>query len=180
MNIFVLDKNPKKIPRLLHDKHVVKMTLESTQMLCNLFDADIFDVPYKKAYIHHPCSKWVIGKMENYNWLLKHAKALAKEYTHRYYKRHKCEDVIDWCEKNYTNKIFPFPKTNYNKENNRFVTAMPDIYKYKSYENKTDLLKETTAYYRYYKNEKLNNSPKWTNRNIPNRFKSHISEYVYF
>ena len=34
MNIFYLDKCPKKAARLQYNKHVVKMILESAQMLC--------------------------------------------------------------------------------------------------------------------------------------------------
>jgi lipopolysaccharide biosynthesis regulator YciM len=34
MNIFYLDKCPEKAARLQYNKHVVKMILESAQMLC--------------------------------------------------------------------------------------------------------------------------------------------------
>ena len=34
MNIFYLDKDPKKAAEYSCDKHVVKMILESAQMLC--------------------------------------------------------------------------------------------------------------------------------------------------
>jgi hypothetical protein len=34
MNIFFLDKNPQKAAEYLCDKHVPKMLLESSQMLC--------------------------------------------------------------------------------------------------------------------------------------------------
>ena len=34
MNIFYLDKNPVKAARVQYNKHVVKMILESAQMLC--------------------------------------------------------------------------------------------------------------------------------------------------
>ena len=34
MNIFYVDKDPVKAAKMLLDKHVVKMILESAQMLC--------------------------------------------------------------------------------------------------------------------------------------------------
>jgi hypothetical protein len=33
-------------------------------------------------------------------WLVEHAYTIADEYTARYGKRHKSEDVLDWCEDN--------------------------------------------------------------------------------
>ena len=50
MNIFYLDKNPKRAAQLQYNKHVVKMILESAQMLCTahrFYGND--DVPYKTA-----------------------------------------------------------------------------------------------------------------------------------
>ena len=50
MNIFYLDKCPVKAAKYQYNKHVVKMILESAQMLCtahhhyNMFT----DVPYKR------------------------------------------------------------------------------------------------------------------------------------
>ena len=38
MNIFAVDKDPKISAQQLCDKHVVKMILESAQMLCAVYD----------------------------------------------------------------------------------------------------------------------------------------------
>ena len=37
MNIFILDKNPKKAAEYHCDKHVIKMILETSQLLCSVF-----------------------------------------------------------------------------------------------------------------------------------------------
>jgi len=48
MNIFVLNKDPVKSAQLQKDRHVIKMCLESCQLLCNCFDQD--KVPYKRTH----------------------------------------------------------------------------------------------------------------------------------
>ena len=56
MNIFVLDSNPVTAAIQQLDKHVVKMPLESAQMLCSALIAHgVEDTPYKKAHPKHPC-----------------------------------------------------------------------------------------------------------------------------
>ena len=152
MNIFVLDKDPIKSAQLQKDRHVIKMCLESCQLLCNCFDQD--KVPYKRTHYNHPCSKWVRESEENFNWLKQHAIALCEEYTFRYGKVHKCRQVID---------TLPEFKCN-NKQMTKFALAMPEQYKEED---------EVKSYINYYTNEKLINS-KWKNREIPEIFRQVI------
>ena len=153
MNIFVLHENPIAAAYMQHNKHVVKMVLESTQMLCSAFDP-IHKPPYKKAYYNHPCTIWTRTSKANYNWLLIHAIALSNEYTRRYERSHKCKDVIKWCFYN-INKI-DFPKVGMTP----FALAMPDKYK------KSDAVE---SYIYYYISEKLKNA-QYTKRNRPHIF----------
>ena len=101
MNIFYLDKDPVKAAKLQYNKHVVKMILESAQMLCTAHHCimgDDADVPYKIAHKNHPSTVWVRQSGENYAWLYHHMMALGSEYTKRYGKKHlsitKCEDKL--------------------------------------------------------------------------------------
>jgi|TARA_R110002153_G_scaffold44828_1_gene126468 hypothetical protein len=101
MNIFYLDKDPVKAAKLQYNKHVVKMILESAQMLCTAHHCimgDDADVPYKIAHKNHPSTIWVRQSGENYSWLYYHMMALGEEYTKRYGKKHlsitKCEDKL--------------------------------------------------------------------------------------
>ena len=87
MNIFVLNQDPKVSAELMCDKHVVKMILESAQMLCSPFPNG--DAPYKRTHFNHPCSKWIRESANNYEWLLSHAYGLVDEYFDRYSKIHK-------------------------------------------------------------------------------------------
>ena len=114
MNIFYLDKDPNKAARLQYNKHVVKMLLESAQMLCAahhvLGNPD--DVPYKQAHLNHPSTVWTRRSKSTYMWLYNHMMALGDEYTKRYGKTHlsitKCKDFLaipprhiqgdDWCQ----------------------------------------------------------------------------------
>jgi hypothetical protein len=143
MNIFYLDKCPKKAAQLQYNKHVVKMILESAQMLCTAHhcygDKDqVENVPYKQAHLNHPSTVWARRSKSTYMWLYDHMMALGDEYTKRYGKTHlsitKCKDFLaippkhiqgnDWCQP---------------------PQAMPDEYKDKC---------SVKAYWNYYIGEK--------------------------
>ena len=100
MNIFYLDKCPVKAAQLQYNKHVVKMILESAQMLCTAHHhyGNGDNVPYKKAHYNHPSTVWVRDNCENYAWLYRHMIALGEEYTKRYGKTHlsitKCKEPL--------------------------------------------------------------------------------------
>ena len=98
MNIFVLSEDPVEAAQMQLNKHVVKMVLESAQMLCAPYETGV--APYKRAHYNHPCTIWARESYENYQWLISHALALAEEYTFRYEKTHKSEAVIRWCQEN--------------------------------------------------------------------------------
>ena len=97
MNIFQVDEDPVKSAQMLCDKHIVKMPLETAQMLCSVWHRYNFGhlVKYKEAYKNHPCTRWAGDSKENYRWLVKHGMGLCREYTRRYGKEHKCQEVIE-------------------------------------------------------------------------------------
>jgi len=153
VNIFVLSKHPGLAAEMACDKHVVKMPLESAQLLCGVFPEGI--APYRRSHYDHPCAKWTRASLANYNWLLLHGKALAYEYTHRYGRRHKSEGVIDWCAQN--KHLLEFKQ---NKPT-LFAQAMPQYCK------EHDAVQ---AYRTYYICEK-NHIAQWTRRAKPQWFK---------
>jgi len=101
MNIFYLHQNPEQAARYQYNKHVVKMILESAQMLCTahhcIMGSDA-DVPYKPAHKNHPSTVWARQSGQNYAWLYYHMMELGREYEKRYGKKHlsiiKCEDKL--------------------------------------------------------------------------------------
>ena len=100
MNIFYLNECPKKAAQVQYNKHVVKMILESAQMLCTAHHhyGNGDNVPYKKAHYNHPSTIWVRQNSIHYDWLYDHMIALGDEYTKRYGKTHlsiiKCKDLV--------------------------------------------------------------------------------------
>jgi len=98
MNIFRVDNDPILSAQMLCDKHIVKMPLETAQMLCSVFHRYDFGhlVKYKEAYKNHPCTRWAGDSRKNYRWLVSHGVELCREYTRRYGKTHKCQEVIKW------------------------------------------------------------------------------------
>ena len=133
MNIFVLDNDPFKAAEYQCDKHVVKMVLETAQLLCSAHET----APYKRTYYNHPCAIWTRSSLSNYMWLCEHGLGLAREYTFRYNKVHKSTEVIEWARLNMPNIL--------NLGLLPFAQAMPDKYKHED---------AVVAYRNYYIHEK--------------------------
>ena len=141
MNIFYLHKDPVEAAKLQYNKHVVKMILESAQMLCTAHHeimGDDANVPYKRAHVNHPSTIWARRSAQNYVWLYDHFVALAQEYKKRYGKDHlsytKCEPYLRFLPGGLPHTGFTQPPQ-----------AMPDEYK-----NECSL----QAYWNYYINDK--------------------------
>ena len=137
MNIFVVDKDPTVAAQQLCDKHVVKMVLETAQMLCTVARKQGYEAPYKLAHPKHPCTLWAGHSVANWLWLLRHGHALCEEYTRRYGKVHKSQKVIEWC----AGIRLRFTETSLTP----FAQAMPQQYKNPC---------AVTAYRAYYHGEK--------------------------
>lgn len=153
MNIFILDLEPVTCAQYHNDKHVVKMILETAQLLCGAHWVTGSEAPYKLSHKNHPCSIWVRESMENYDWLCELGMYLCWEYRNRYGKTHKTFKVITWCcdnKPNIPNKGFTQP-----------ALAMPDIYKVPG--------NPVKSYRNYYLGEKRSFS-NWKNGNIPDWF----------
>lgn len=154
MNIFFLSTDPQECAEYHCDKHVVKMILETCQLLCtawHILDPDHheFRPPYKKTHVNHPAAIWVRSSEDNYIWLCALGKRLCEEYTHRYEKIHKSEKVIDLLRDNiplFYEKKFTIPPL-----------CMPDEYKQETV---------VDSYRSYYKFEKYN-LHSWKKRKIP-------------
>lgn len=157
MNIFVLDYDPKSCAQMHCDKHVVKMILETAQLLCgvhHMTNQETEHVPYKLSHKNHPCSIWARECIENYIWLCDLGLELCEEYTYRYGKRHKSQEIIEWC-------LLNLPKIKENGTVTDFKLAMPDECKI---DNNPIL-----SYRKYYIDFKKDFA-KWKNRDVPNWF----------
>lgn len=99
MNIFVLDTDPRTAAQLHCDTHVVKMILETTQILCTVRHMAGNPVPdgYKPTHQHHPCTKWAGESIGNHVWLWRLLLWLHEEYEHRYHKVHASKRLLVPC-----------------------------------------------------------------------------------
>ena len=95
MNIFVLDKNPKKAARMLCDCHVRKMCVETAQILSGVMlrrGIPLLDGMPKPQNIKHP----VIVAADNdtaLNWVLRYNYLLHVEYRRRFGKEHAFAEI---------------------------------------------------------------------------------------
>ena len=134
MNIFVTDPSPYASAQVLPDKHIVKMPLETCQMLSIVCSEKwghgygeihrLDGQPYKTekgAFRNHPCTVWANECLANTWWLLTHGYEMCKEYRHRYNKTHSCEDTL--LE---VGKLVPYTLD----RPQGFVFAGPDQFKY--------------------------------------------------
>ena len=98
MNIFHLDKSP-EVSALYHcDKHVVKMILETGQMLSTAYQrhCGIDEQLYKPAYPKHPMTIWVGDSLGNYMWSMDLLGHLLNQYRLRYHNRiHKTGRILN-------------------------------------------------------------------------------------
>jgi len=178
MNIFVTDQCPIQSARNLPDKHIVKMPLETCQMLAIIYSDWYYGIgqlhkldgkPYATkhgAFRKHPCTIWAAESYWNLSWLISHGMALCDEYTARYNKVHACQPAI-------TEAITIFEASfDFNVDIYKdslpmsFTRAMPEFIKFDT------TIDSITAYKRY-----LNTKP-WLATNylrIPSRKPSFIT-----
>jgi hypothetical protein len=105
MNIFYLHAIASKAAEYHCDKHVVKMILETAQLLYSahwvLNPAGLSGDAYRKTHANHPCAIWVRESLSNYRWLADLGYWLCREYRFRYGdKTHKTEAHILWLREN--------------------------------------------------------------------------------
>jgi len=125
MNIFVLDKDPMKAAQYHCDKHVVKMILETAQILSTViwrlmpnFKREL----YRPTHKNHPCTLWAGESENNFWWLLLLGYYLSEEFTYRYGGKHKSSEII----KRAANIFAHDPLLKFSKGSlTPFVQAMP-------------------------------------------------------
>lgn len=174
MNIFVVDEDPHQAAQDLCDKHVVKMIVESAQMLSTTHrvldgtptvrttksnrkikhwvhpDTEWDRVLCLPTMVNHPCTVWAMKSDSNYLWLWGHGIGLLSEYTKRYGKVHSMQNLFDRYLNWMPNSISDGGLT-------PFAQAMPEKYRCSN---------AVLAYRRYYINEKKRFA-KWKNDGIP-------------
>lgn len=146
MNIFYLHQDAQTAAQAMTNKHVIKMILESAQLLStahHVLDGDLArdkDLLYKPTHRNHPSAVWVRQSGEHYLWLYKHFLYLCEEYTNRYGKTHATFTKLAYTLSHMPHNI---PYVGFTQP----PCAMPDQYK---------VVNDSVASYRnYYVAEKL-------------------------
>lgn len=175
MNIFAISNDPTQAAVMQVDRHVVKMILETAQLLCTahrILDGEEYIdktktgrkvkrwrlanpqddmLLYSATHINHPSAVWARASRGNYEWLYRHFQALCLEYTYRYGKYHKCMSML-WDHLSMAPRNIP------DLPLQPFAVAMD-----KKYIVSQDPIEN---YRNYYKNGK-SHLHKWTRRNPP-------------
>lgn len=186
MNIFALDSSPVLAAQYQCDKHVVKMIVESAQMLCTahrlldgtmsivdkfssktgktrkskiwqLADKQLDAVLYSVCHQNHPCTIWTAESLANYMWHYDHFCALCDEYTHRYGKKHMTDTKLRFVLDGAPQNIPDIPQT-------PFRLAM------QSQPQCMDRNDPITSYRAFYQTKQVSFTMKWTNRAKPDWF----------
>jgi hypothetical protein len=90
MNIFAVDKDVHLCARALDDKRLVKMTLETAQIMCTAMQHYGWpDTVYKPTHENHPVVLWAKASPHNLSWVRNYLEALGFEYILRFGKTHK-------------------------------------------------------------------------------------------
>jgi len=180
MNLFILSEDPESAAQMQCDKHVVKMILETTQLLCTAhrvldgteyldktangrkikrwrLEDDRQDVMYVATHVNHPSAIWVRECSANYYWTFYHLVHLLCEYKFRYGKSHKCDELISMLERTPNNIKDTFTMT-------PFALAM---------KNEPQCIDENdpvNSYRKYYLTKKDRFVMNWTRRKVPHWF----------
>ena len=142
MNIFHLDTDPQRAAQMHGDKHVVKMVLETAQMLCTahrLTDGNAYADAcrlYQKAYMNHPMTVWVRTSKENYVWTHQLFYHLHEEFKFRRGKTHaSIRLLLPLAQVPFgidTDLFTPVPQCMPDEyKNDDLIVAYRDYYKYK-------------------------------------------------
>lgn len=126
------------------DKHVVKMVLETAQILSTT--QPDHPMAYKLTHVNHPACVWTRHCPANTLWTWRMGMSLCREYTHRYGKKHKSQSVIEAL----------YPEQAHGRSTQQ-ARCYPMSY---------DLPTVVQGYRRYYLLEKLDNAT-YTNRKPP-------------
>tara|TARA_B100000902_G_scaffold311643_1_gene301533 strand:+ start:29 stop:604 length:576 start_codon:yes stop_codon:yes gene_type:complete len=190
MNLFILNYDPVIAAQEQCDKHVVKMIVESAQMLSTVHRmldgtkekrpsksgkrmVDYYrledmreDELYKAVHFNHPCTVWSRESCCNYSWHYEHFVALCDEYTYRYGKVHSTDTKLRKLLK-------PLP-VNINRKGGMtsFRLAMKS-----NPECVVDSLggpDPVKSYQNFYKTKQARFKMEWTKRQIPEWFNNAV------
>eukprot|EP00697_Spironema_sp_BW2_P017185 gnl/Spiro4/8767_TR4602_c0_g1_i1.p1 gnl/Spiro4/8767_TR4602_c0_g1~~gnl/Spiro4/8767_TR4602_c0_g1_i1.p1 ORF type:complete len:344 (-),score=120.29 gnl/Spiro4/8767_TR4602_c0_g1_i1:113-1087(-) len=116
MNIFILSLLIRECVEFMVDSHIVKMPLETIQLLYSAHHWSAAQTAFMEAnaplvkdgsrrgyrltHSKHPCSLWLRESPANYRWLVDYGRALCGEYEYRFERTHDAARHLQWLGKN--------------------------------------------------------------------------------
>lgn len=184
MNIFILHEDPVIAAQLQCNKHIVKMTLESAQMLSTAHrmldgytiqgisksgkrsvkhwthpNKELDTILYKAVHFSHPCTVWTMETSSNYIWHYQHFVALCDEFQYRYNKKHMSDDKLRVILKTIPSNIKIGPLTIHPLA----MGSNPECM------DKEDPVK---SYRSFYQTKQARFKMEWSKRDVPNWFQT--------
>jgi hypothetical protein len=130
MNIFAIEGDTEtgaidweKSAQSQDNLRVVKMILESCQILSTVLNEQGMKAPYRSFNPKHPSCLWAAESCNNFMNLAIHCQAMIDEYEHRLDKTHKCTNVLQTLVEMVDPDLFP------QMECTPLRLAMPDEFK---------------------------------------------------
>ena len=162
MNIFFISRNPKRCAKYQTDAHVCKMPTETAQVLCTVLNVNGHQSPYASFNPKHPTVIWASKSKSNWLWAQQLGIELCREFTYRYGRVHKTEEIIRTlkCPPELPDLAFTDP-----------TPAMPDEFR------STNSLNSYRRFYFYGKRRmffKVNGDWRWTKRDLPPFMKRYL------
>lgn len=163
MNIFPLERMPERAARFQIDAHVIKMPVESLQMLCTAArtaGVEPEKIPYKSTHINHPCVQWVLADKSHAAWLHSHYLHLGAEFKVRFGHVHGCNTddmrlrigyMVNDLKRRLGDSLYDTPQ--------HFPLVVPEWYKVDMDEDR--VVQAIHSYRNYYYNEKRQMSLRW-------------------
>ena len=185
MNLFLVNKNIQECVHGLCDKHVIKMILETAQMVYSAWHVrsplpPCGDLnPYRKTHVNHPMSIWVRHSVYHYQWACMYGILLCYEYTHRYGRIHKTqahlERLYSW---GYPPKsLDDVPVKKQSKQWINATSGIPNVFEYfplcmdDAYYVQVDGMYDAElSYQKYYQTKQDKFKMVWTNADVPKWF----------
>ena len=176
MNLFFLSTSPKGCV-VVCDKHIVKMPLETAQMLYTAHHLQPSSEKwknsapenfYRKTHTNHPVAVWVRLCRANYSFAASVGMELCYEYTRRYKRVHACQSHLEWLYNNhpcFTSPVIPetykhkyFATEGLCEGCTKFPLAMPDNFYHRDVR---------IAYRRYLSSDNKAKFSKWNYSKTP-------------
>ena len=117
MNIFAIEGDTEtgqidwvKSAQSQDNLRVVKMILESCQILSTVLNEQGLDAPYRSFNPKHPSCLWAAESAANFMNLALHCEAMICEYRERFGKTHKCAAVLNKIVAMFDVDLFPTTK----------------------------------------------------------------------